>query len=41
MRADFTAPSLAPAFEAIFSARRRASAEAVSISPIFTSSSFV
>ena len=41
MRADATRPIFAPAFAAIFSARRRASAEAVSMSPIFTSSSFV
>ncbi len=41
MRADATRPIFVPAFVAIFSARVRASAEAFSISPIFTSSSFV
>ena len=41
MRADATRPIFVPAFAAIFSARMRASAEAVSMSPIFTSSSCV
>ena len=41
MRAEATRPIFVPAFRAIFSARVRASAEAFSIRPIFTSSSFV